>query len=133
MRRWRLPLAGALALSLGLTPIGPVIGPAAAAPPTLPPGIAKASAGSAVTQVRRGRHHRHRHHGHGGGNLAIGLGIGIIGGLLAAEAYRSGADYDDDYGVDPRERCARNFRSFEWDTGRYTTYAGERRLCPYLR
>ena len=32
-----------------------------------------------------------------------------------------------------KERCARRFRSFEWDTGRYTTYGGHKKLCPYLR
>jgi hypothetical protein len=142
MRRWRLPLVGALALSLGLTPIGPVIGPAAAAPP-LPPEVAKANPGSDVIQVRDHRHHGHRHHGHRhhrhrGGNLAIGLGLGIVGGLIAAEAYRSGAagHYEDDYDApagDPRELCAQNFRSFEWETGYYTTFSGERKLCPYLR
>jgi BA14K-like protein len=30
-------------------------------------------------------------------------------------------------------RCAAQFRSFEPDTGYYTTYAGERVLCPYLQ
>jgi hypothetical protein len=29
--------------------------------------------------------------------------------------------------------CAQNFRSFEWNTGLYTTYSGEKRLCPYLQ
>jgi hypothetical protein len=29
-------------------------------------------------------------------------------------------------------RCAAQFRSFEPDTGYYTTYSGERVLCPYL-
>jgi hypothetical protein len=135
MQRWRLPLAGALALSLGLAPVGPVVGPAIAAPAAMPPGLAKAEAGSAVVEVRRRSHHgyhRHRHHRHGGGNLAIGLGLGIIGGMIAAEAYRSAPAYADDE-ADPRELCAREFQSFEWDTGLYTTYAGEKKLCPYLR
>ena len=34
---------------------------------------------------------------------------------------------------DPRSLCAQNFRSFEWNTGLYTTYDGDKRLCPYLR
>jgi hypothetical protein len=29
--------------------------------------------------------------------------------------------------------CAESFRSFEWRTGLYTTYGGEKRLCPYLQ
>jgi hypothetical protein len=30
-------------------------------------------------------------------------------------------------------RCAAQFRSFEPETGYYTTYSGERVLCPYLQ
>lgn len=32
-----------------------------------------------------------------------------------------------------KERCVHRFRSFEWDTGFYTTYGGDKKLCPYLR
>jgi hypothetical protein len=45
-------------------------------------------------------------------------------------------DYGDDEDAAPysaKERCARRFKSFEWDTGRYTTYGGRSKLCPYLR
>jgi len=136
MQGWRLPLAGALVLSLGLTPMAPV----AAAPVGIAPGFAKAEAGSTVLQVRRYRHF-HRHHGHRGRGVGIGLGLGIIGGIIAAEAYRSspGYAYDEEAydgpppSGDPRAACAREFRSFEWDSGLYTTYAGEKKLCPYLR
>jgi hypothetical protein len=136
MQGWRLPLAGALALSLGLAPMAPV----AAAPAAMSPGLAKAEAGSTVLRVHRYRHF-HRHHGHRGRNLGIGLGIGIIGGIIASEAYRSAPGYAYDEEVydatppsgDPRAQCAREFRSFEWDTGFYTTYSGEKKLCPYLR
>jgi hypothetical protein len=31
------------------------------------------------------------------------------------------------------QRCDNRFRSFEWDTGYYTTYGGDKVLCPYLR
>ena len=80
---------------------------------------------------------------------AIGLGIGagiVAGAIIANEAYRPrrGYYYDTyaydgpyyypaDYRGDPRTICARHFRSFEWRSGMYTTFAGERRLCPYLR
>jgi len=43
---------------------------------------------------------------------------------------------DDDYGEfqgDAASRCAAQFRSFEPDTGYYTTYDGDRVLCPYLQ
>ncbi len=77
----------------------------------------------------------------------IGLGAGVVvGAIIADEAYRPhpGHYYDEgpydgpyyypsDYRGDPRAICAQNFRSFEWRTGYYTTYSGEKRLCPYLR
>jgi hypothetical protein len=75
------------------------------------------------------------------------LGAGVVAGaIIANEAYRPrrGYYYDDEaydgpyyypsgYRGDPRVVCAENFRSFEWHTGLYTTYSGEKRLCPYLR
>lgn len=51
-------------------------------------------------------------------------------------------DDDDDYDAgrvigrfqdDGLSRCAAQFRSFEPETGYYTTYSGERVLCPYLQ
>ena len=82
-----------------------------------------------------------------GATVARRGSLGIIGGaIIANEIYRprAGYYYDDyayngpyyypsNYGGDPRVNCAQNFRSFEWKTGMYTTYGGERRLCPYLR
>jgi hypothetical protein len=75
----------------------------------------------------------------------IGLGF-VAGAIIADEAYRPhpGHYYDEspyngpyyypsDYRGDPREICLQNFRTFQWRTGYYTTYSGERRLCPYLR
>jgi hypothetical protein len=114
-----------------------------AAPAAMSPSWAQAEAGSTVVEV--GRRSSHRHHGyrhrHRGGNLAIGLGLGIIGGLIAAEAYRGAPAYADDEEFyegpasagDPRELCAQEFQSFEWNTGLYTTFSGEKKLCPYLR
>jgi hypothetical protein len=32
-----------------------------------------------------------------------------------------------------KERCDRRFKSFEWDSGLYTSYRGQKKLCPYLR
>jgi hypothetical protein len=137
MQSWTLPLAGTLALTIGLAPIQAVT----AAPAAMPPGVAKADASSNVVKV-----YRYRHHGRVGRGVGIGLGLGIIGGIIASEAYRPapGYYYDDEdydgpyyappaYSGDPRRLCAQSFRSFEWNTGMYTTYSGERRLCPYLR
>jgi hypothetical protein len=139
MPAWRLPLAGALAAALGLATLQTA---SAAAPAPMPPGAAKAEADGLVTEVRGG----HRGHwGHRGPGISAGIGLGIIGGIIASEAYRGPYYYDSDdypyddtydaspYRDDPREACAARFQSFEWRTGLYTTYSGEKRLCPYLR
>lgn len=138
MRAWKLLGGSALALSL-------LAGPGTAAPvANLADGPA-AQAETARTLVQ-GRHFR-RWHGRGGWGPGVGLGLGIIGGaIIANEIYRPrrGTYYDDgaydgpyyypsDYSGDPRRVCAENFRSFEWRTGLYTTYSGEKKLCPYLR
>lgn len=77
----------------------------------------------------------------------IGFGTAVVAGAIIANsvyaprrayAYYDAYDYDgpyhypSDYRGDPRTICARYFRSFEWDTGLYTTYRGEKRMCPYL-
>lgn len=59
------------------------------------------------------------------GGLALGALLAY--GLSRAEAE---ARLDEEWRW---EKCARRYRSFEWDTGLYTTYGGEKRLCPYLR
>jgi BA14K-like protein len=120
--------------------------PAEAAPAAPTPAAAGTSEASAVTQVQYG--YRRRGYGRGWGAAPwIGLGAGVVvGAIIANEAYRPrrGYYYDDyaydgpyyypaGYAGDPRAICAQNFRSFEWRTGLYTTYTGERRLCPYLR
>jgi hypothetical protein len=131
MSTWKLLPIGCLALGLGIAQ--------AQAAPTVPASssLAAATADSGVVQVRRGW----------GPGIGIGLGLGLFGGaVIANEAYRprpgyyyDDADYDgpyyapSGYGGDPRALCADNFRSFEWRTGMYTTYSGERRHCPYLR
>ena len=125
----KLLLSTAIAAALG-------IGAAQANPP-----LASITAPSIVTQVQW--HHR----GWGWGPWALfGLGAGVVAGtIIADEAYRPhpGHYYDEgpydgpyyypaNYHGDPREICLQNFRTFEWRTGYYTTYIGEKRLCPYL-
>lgn len=88
------------------------------------------------------------HRGWGGSPWPfIGFGAAIIAGaIIADQAYRPhpGHYYDEgpydgpyyypaDFQGDPREICLENFRTFEWRTGYYTTYSGQKRLCPYLR
>jgi hypothetical protein len=136
---------GALALAFAFSPAqaapaGPVTAPAAKAD------------SSVVSQVQWWGHRRYPRYGRGYGRgwgpaPWLGLGAGIVAGaIIANEAYRPrrGYYYDDysydgpyyypsGYAGDPRTVCAQNFRSFEWNTGLYTTYSGEKRLCPYLR
>jgi hypothetical protein len=118
-------------LTAGTLALATVAAPASAAPVTslFAPLAAQASDGSNIVEVRRGYHRGHRHYRRGG-NVGLGIGLGIIGGLIVSEALRSAPRHYD--GADARELCAREFRSFEWDSGMYTTYEGERRLCPYL-
>jgi hypothetical protein len=124
MTAWKVFVASTLALATIAAPAsaGPIPGAFAQL-------AAQASNGSGVVEVRRGYHRGHYHRRRGGG-VGVGIGLGIIGGLIAAEALRSSPGYYE--GANARELCARDFRSFEWDTGMYTTYSGERRVCPYL-
>jgi hypothetical protein len=128
-------ILGPLAIALALTPT------AAPAAPAASPPVLSAMAGSGLHPV----HYRHRHRGFGAG-LGVGLGIGVLGAIIAHEAYGPRAGYSvDDYGeegpygaaadpaADPRQLCAQHFRSFEWNSGLYTTHSGEKRICPYLR
>jgi hypothetical protein len=131
MLKWTL---GPLAMVLALAPAAVTAAPAASAP------ALSAVAGSGVYLALY-----RRHNGFGAG-LGLGLGIGVLGAIIAHEAYgpRPGYDVDAyaddgplgaaaDPAGDPRNLCAQHFRSFEWNTGLYTTHSGEKRLCPYLR
>lgn len=137
MKKRVLLAAGTVLLTLAAAPT--------MAAPALSGAVSRPAAeGTAATEIqwRRGWHR-----GRWGWGPGVGLGLGIIGGaIIANEVYRPrrGYYYDDyaydgpyyypqDYSGDPRRICAQNFRSFEWSTGLYTTYSGERRLCPYLR
>ena len=80
----------------------------------------------------RGRYHRGSRgyrSGHFGRNAAIGIGGLIVGGILLSEAARS--DHRREHASD-WQRCDQQYRSFERDTGMYTGYDGQRRVCPYL-
>lgn len=80
----------------------------------------------------RGRYHRGSRgyrSGNFGRNAAIGIGGLIVGGILLSEAARS--DHRREHASD-WQRCNQQYRSFERDTGMYTGYDGQRRVCPYL-
>ena len=139
-----------------LLPIGAValafaVAPAKAAPAVPATGavIAGKSDASAVTKVQWGwGYRRYPYYRRGWGPSAwLKLNADVmVRSIIANEAYRPrrGYYYDDyaydgpyyypsAYSGDPRAVCAQNFRSFEWNSGLYTTYSGEKRLCPYLR
>jgi hypothetical protein len=89
---------------------------------------------SGIELIRRGHGHwrgHHRHHGHWRGgryydDYGAAIALGFVGALIA-----QGLSEDD---VSDRiAQCEATFRSFEPDTGLYTTYSGEKRVCPYLR
>jgi hypothetical protein len=147
----RILALGAFAL-LGLAGL-----PASAAPGSLRAELTQTQP-TAVEQVqyRRGYAGYGGYGGYRGGGYGyrrygyapwIGLGAGIAAGaFIYSQAYlpRRGYYYDtyaydgpyyypEGYSGDRKDLCAKYFKSFEWRTGMYTTYGGERRLCPYLR
>jgi hypothetical protein len=104
-----------------------------------------AASAANVEQVQyRGRGYGYGYRGRGYGLPLLGAGI-IAGAIIADRAYRPRYRYYDaedyqgpyyrptNYSGSDRQLCAENFRSFEWRTGLYTTYHGEKKLCPYLR
>ncbi len=75
----------------------------------------------------RRRHWRRNHHRYDDDwNPGAYIALGILGALVNQGLSESEAR-------SAMQRCDDRFRSFELDTGLYTTYGGEKRLCPYLR
>ncbi len=142
MAMFRIVPAALVAVMCAAAPVAAApVGPA-----TAQAGV-KSGADSAATEVRyrRGWGGGYGRRGYGRG-IGLGIGAAIVGGIIANEVYRPRAGYYyDDYAYDGpyyrpsryagggRELCAQNFRSFEWNTGLYTTYGGDKRVCPYLR
>lgn len=136
-----------LLLPLGAVVVAFAFAPAQAAPMAPATAVAGRPDVSAVTKAQWWGYRRYGYRRGWGPGPWLGLGAGVvIGSIIANEAYRPrrGYYYDDyaydgpyyypsGYSGDPRAICAQNFRSFEWNTGLYTTYSGEKRLCPYLR
>jgi hypothetical protein len=76
---------------------------------------------------RRRHYRRHRRdYDDWGLNPGAFIALGIAGALI-----ERGMSEDRVGGA--MERCASEYRSFEYETGLYTTYGGEKRVCPYLR
>jgi hypothetical protein len=125
MVKWKISAVALAALALA-TPAAAAAAPAAlAATPAVGSG-----ATTNLTPVQYRRYHHYHRGGRFGRGLGIGLGVGILGAIIANEAYRPrpGYYYDDyaydgpyyepsSFAGDPRNLCAQNFRSFEWNTG----------------
>ena len=148
MKKALLAVAAAIAISAGAA--GSPVNAAPVSPAVTVPGKATPD----VTQVQYRRFYGPRpvyrpYYARGYGYrpfVGFGIGAGIVAGAIIANSYyapRRGYYYDtydytgpyyypSDYRGDPRVICARHFKSFEWRTGLYTTYQGEKRMCPYL-
>jgi BA14K-like protein len=128
-------------LAIGLGGLAPVANAASAGQSFLNPG---ASVGTNLIEIKRRGHSQRIYpivpyiaydypYYYSRGYYPTHIGPGYI----YNNSYGSERYYDDaaDEAVpySAEERCARRFRSFDWDTGHYTTYGGHTKLCPYLR
>ena len=75
---------------------------------------------------RRGNRNRYRRHYGNDLNPGAFIALGVLGALVTGGMSEGNAR-------SAMQRCDNRFRSFEWDTGYYTTYGGDKVLCPYLR
>jgi hypothetical protein len=75
---------------------------------------------------RRSYRNRHRRHYDNDLNPGAFIALGVLGALVTQ-------GMSEDNARSAMQRCDNRFRSFEWDTGYYTTYDGDKVLCPYLR
>lgn len=111
--------------------VAPLAIPAGAVLPAVQGGQFMSGGDAEVIEVRkrwRHRHHRHRHRhrSSGWGTFGTGVAVGIIGALIARGISESAAH-------DRFARCARDFDTFDPESGTYITRSGRERLCPYLR
>ena len=130
--------SGIAIILAGLLAVPANVIPARAAPPGIVHSAqTNASSPATLQNVRwHGRHHRHwrghhrhwrgHHRHHHGWNPGAAVAVGIIGSLIA-----EGLSEGDARGA--VQRCENRYRSFDPATGYYTTYGGDKRLCPYLR
>lgn len=134
-------LLGAIGAAIAFTPIAGVSSAQAAPLATsmaMAPGAAmqdlKGGFHKARSDNRRGyrsrdwrrRHWRGSRRYYDDWNPGAFIALGVLGALL-------NKGHSESYARSAMQRCDDRFRSFEWDTGLYTTYGGDKRLCPYLR
>lgn len=85
----------------------------------------------------------HHHHGHGNAVGAAVVGA-LIGGVIANEMYRRPTyptqrtyrtyrtyRVEDGYQA-AKNRCANEYRSYDWNTDTFVAYGGEERLCRHV-
>ena len=104
---------------------------AAQAVPFAPTAARTATAGLTtnvhIVDYRRGYGYRR------GRNVGLGIAAAIIGGVVIANATRSNGYYERRHrGSGAAQRCADTYRSFDWQSGTYLGYDGDRHVCPYL-
>jgi hypothetical protein len=134
----QLGLAGALGAMIAAAP-GAAPLPANAMPNIADKTLVAPGVSDKVTEVQRWRYRRdwddddrrrhwrrHRRYYDDDINPGAFIALGILGALI-------NSGYSESQARSAMERCDRRFRSFEWDTGLYTTFGGDKRLCPYLR
>jgi hypothetical protein len=66
----------------------------------------------------------------------LGIAAAIVSVVVLSQAARSNGYTERRYrfsGSSAAQHCADTYRSFDWDTGTYMGYDGERHVCPYLR
>ena len=101
------------------------------------PAIPAARGTEEVKVAGRYRRHRRRSRRRYRRGLAIGAGALILGAIIASEAAKADRRRGRRYnrrGYRARKRdCARDYRSFDWETETIITYGGDEILCPYLR
>jgi hypothetical protein len=133
MRFRHFAWAGAVA---ALTTLSANAGNAAPAAPSAP-SVSGAHTDLTTIQYRGdgwrdGRRYHNRRNdgwGRGVGPFLGGLAAGAIIGGAASGGYASGTSGTND----AYARCSAQFRSFDPQSGTYTAYTGEQRVCPYLR
>lgn len=101
------------------------------------------------TLAQAGGHGWGHHHwgGHGWGHWRggpwwgpspfwYGLGAGVLGAYLVDRSLANRpapGPAPQMYGADPNATCAQTYKSYDPNTGLFTSKTGEKKMCPYLK
>lgn len=108
-------------------------GPSSAAPVSM---TASSPIATTITKDLQSVGYRGYRGGRYGRNIGLGIAAGIIGGVVISQAGRANGYSERRYrasGSSAAQHCADTYRSFDWNSGTYMGYDGERHVCPYLR